>query len=72
MAKNTIIKTRKYRYFKIYFEPIDPKYCGSNHSREYKAIDIEHAMKQAKKDETWRNDEDRQVYRLTGEWKEIQ
>lgn len=62
----------KYRYFKIEFEPIDRiNIGGSKHNRYYKAIDIEHAMKQARKDEKWRNDEGQQVYRLTGEWREL-
>lgn len=65
MAENTIIKTRKYKWFEFAFEPIRRGELGSDHKRWFKAIDYEHALKQAQREERFEVDGQR-VYRLVG------
>lgn len=42
---------RKYKWFTIKFEPNYPGILGSKHTREYKAMTLENAMKRAREDE---------------------
>lgn len=57
----------KYQYFKFIFVPISNK-LGTKHTREFKAIDYEHALKQAKREEKFCV-KGKQVYKLLEETK---
>ena len=53
----------KYKWFEFAFEPVRPGHLGSDHKRWFKAIDYDHALKQAKKVEDFKVD-GQQVYKL--------
>ena len=59
----------KYHYYDFTFEP---RYTnlGTKHTRRYKAIDLEHALKQAKRDEKFSVD-GQQVYKVADNGKEV-
>ena len=44
-------KVKKYKWFTIEFVPNYPGILGSKHTREYKAMTLENAMRKAREDE---------------------